>query len=304
MQSHEHTHTYSHSHTHEVKNIKSAFFLNLFFSIFEIIGGIITNSVSILSDAIHDFGDSISLGMAWYFQHISSKKSDKHYTYGYKRFSVMGALITSIVLIIGSVIILTEAVPRLFHPEATHAKGMILMAIIGIAINGAAMFQLKKGDSLNEKVVSLHFLEDVLGWVAVLIGAIVIYFFPNLTIIDPILSIAIAIFVLKNVYHNIREISRIILQGTPHNIETEELKEKILEIDKNILSIHDFHLWTVDGNYNVLTMHVVLSQMKNKNELAELKEKIRNNLKELNVEHTTIEFETAGEKCCFEDCCQ
>ncbi|MGC3976873.1 MAG: cation diffusion facilitator family transporter [Paludibacteraceae bacterium] len=305
MHTHEHNHSHSHSHIHEheAKNIKVAFFLNLFFSLFEIVGGIITNSVAILSDAIHDLGDSISLGMAWYFQHLSKKKSDKKYTYGYKRFSIMGALITSIVLIVGSVIILSEAVPRLFDPQATHPKGMILMAVIGIVVNGAALFQLKKGDSLNEKVVSLHFLEDVLGWVAVLVGAIVMYFF-DIPIIDPILSIAIALFVLKNVYGNLKEISRIILQGTPKSIETEHLKTDILNIDENIDSIHDFHLWTIDGTYNILTIHIVLKQPLDCKKQSILKDKIRLQLQGDGIEHTTIEFETLGETCCFENCCE
>lgn len=298
-----HTHNHTHAHSHDVKNIRLAFFLNFFFALIEIAGGIYTNSVSILSDAIHDLGDSISLGTAWYFQHISTKKSNQKYTYGYKRFSILGALITSIVLIIGSVIILSEAIPRIFHPQTAHAKGMIVLAIIGILINGAAMFQLRKGDSLNEKVVSLHFLEDVLGWVAVLVGAIIMYFF-NFPIIDPILSIAIALFVLKNVYTNIREISRIILQGTPQSIETDPLKAEILALNENINSIHDFHLWTVDGKYNVLTIHVVLKKPQTQDELASLKEIIRSKLREKNIEHTTIEFETANENCCFENCCE
>lgn len=305
MHEHNHTHTHSHSHSHtqNVKNIKFAFFLNFFFALVEIFGGIYTNSVSILSDAIHDFGDSISLGMAWYFQHISNKKSDQKYTYGYKRFSVLGAFITSIVLIVGSVIILSEAIPRLFHPQATHAKGMIVLAIIGIVINGAAMFRLRKGDSLNEKVVSIHFLEDVLGWVAVLIGGIVMYFF-KFPIIDPILSIAIALFVVKNVYVNLKEISQIILQGTPQSIETDDIKSDIIHLDSNIDSIHDFHLWTIDGKYNVLTIHIVLKESRTQEELAELKQIIRNKLNEKEVEHTTIEFETLNEKCCFEHCCE
>ncbi|MFV0471164.1 MAG: cation diffusion facilitator family transporter [Paludibacteraceae bacterium] len=303
MHSHsEHSHSHSHAHPQDVKNIKTAFFLNLFFSLVEVVGGIYTNSVSILSDAIHDLGDSISLGMAWYFQKISKKQSNQKYTYGYKRFSILGALITSIVLIVGSVIILSEAIPRIFYPQEPHAKGMIILAVVGILINGAAMLQLKKGNSLNEKVVSLHFLEDVLGWVAVLVGALIMHFF-NLPIIDPLLSIIIAIFVLKNVYGNIREISRIILQGTPQSIETENLKLKILKIDDEIQSIHDFHLWTVDGKYNVLTMHIVLKTAKTPKELVELKEKIRYYLTDNEIEHTTIEFETQDEKCLFENCC-
>ena len=300
---HNHSHSHLHDHSHDVKNIKTAFFLNLFFSVVEIIGGIITNSVAILSDAIHDLGDSVSLGMAWYFQRVSQKRSDSKYTYGYKRFSVMGALITSIVLIVGSVIILTEAVPRIFNPQTAHAKGMIILAVLGIIINGAALLQLRKGKSLNEKVVSLHFLEDVLGWVAVLIGAVVMYFF-DLPIIDPILSIAIAVFVLRNVYKNLREIARIILQGTPHEIETEQLKNEIIGMNENISGIHDFHLWTVDGTYNVLTMHVVLKNGQSTEIQSALKQQIRQKLNEKGIEHTTVEFDTVDEQCVFEHCCE
>lgn len=298
-----HSHNHLRDHSHGAKNIKTAFFLNLFFSLVEIVGGIMTNSVAILSDAIHDLGDSISLGMAWYFQRVSQKRSDSTYTYGYKRFSVMGALITSIVLIVGSVIILMEAIPRIFQPQVTHAKGMFILAIFGILINGAALLQLRKGKSLNEKVVSLHFLEDVLGWVAVLIGAAVMYFF-DLPVIDPILSIAIAVFVLRNVYKNLREIARIILQGTPNEIETEPLKNEIIGMNENISGIHDFHLWTVDGTYNVLTMHVVMKSAQSMEVQAALKHQIRRHLMEKGVEHATIEFETSEEACYFENCCE
>ena len=198
---HSHGHDHGHIHTHhgDVKNIKIAFFLNLGFSIVEIIGGFLTNSVAILSDAVHDLGDSFSLGLAWYFQKFSRKQRDKNFTYGYKRFSLVGALINSIVLIAGSVLILSEAIPRIFNPQQADAGGMFLLAILGIIVNGIAVVRLRKGSSLNEKVVSLHMLEDVLGWSAVLIGAIIMKF-TNLYIIDPILSVLISFFILFNVF--------------------------------------------------------------------------------------------------------
>ena len=291
-----------HEHHHEeVKNIKVAFFLNLFFTLLEIAGGFFTNSMAILSDAVHDLGDSLSLGLAWYFQKVSSKGSDKSYSYGYKRFSLLGAIINSIVLIVGSIFILSAAIPRIFHPEKTQAAGMFFLAIIGVLINGVAFLRLKKGSSLNAKVVSLHFLEDVLGWVSILVGAVIMYFF-NVPVIDPILSVGIAFFVLFNVYKNIRQTLHIILQGIPDNVDTDEIVQQLQEF-KGIEDIHDLHVWSVDGNYNILTVHVVLNTLLEKDKITELKGRIRNSLKQKGIQHATIEFETTEERCDFEVCC-
>jgi len=291
-----------HEHHHEdVKNIKVAFFLNLFFTLFEIAGGFFTNSMAILSDAVHDLGDCLSLGMAWYFQKISRKRSDNSFSYGYKRFSLLGAIINSIVLTVGSIFILTEAIPRIFHPEKTQAAGMFFLAIVGVLVNGLAFFRLKKGSSLNEKVVSLHFLEDVLGWVAILVGAIIMYFF-NVHLIDPVLSVGIAIFILFNVYKNIRQTLHIILQGIPVDIDVAELTEQLQQF-KGIENVHDLHVWSVDGNYNVLTIHIVMANSLDIQEITELKVKIRNSLKLKGIQHATIEFETRDEQCDFEKGC-
>lgn len=291
-----------HEHHHEeVKNIKVAFFLNLFFTLIEIVGGFLTNSMAILSDAVHDLGDCLSLGLAWYFQKVSNKGSDSSYSYGYKRFSLMGAVINSIVLIVGSIFILTAAIPRIFHPEKTQVAGMFILAIVGVLVNGLAFFRLKKGSSMNEKVVSLHFLEDVLGWVAILVGAVIMHFF-DLPVIDSILSVGIALFVLFNVYKNIKQTLHIILQGIPADIDIEEISQQLHEF-KGIEDIHDLHVWSVDGNYNILTVHVVLNSLLEKDKITELKGKIRIALKQKGIQHATIEFETKDERCDFEDGC-
>ena len=292
----------AHDHHHgEVKNIKTAFFLNLFFTLFEIVGGFFTNSMAILSDAVHDLGDCLSLGLAWYFQKISNKRSDSSYSYGYKRFSLLGAIINSIVLTVGSIFILLEAIPRIFHPEKTQAAGMFFLAIVGVLVNGLAFYRLKKGSSLNEKVVSLHFLEDVLGWVAILIGAIIMYFF-NVPFMDPVLSVGIAIFILSNVYKNIRQTLHIILQGIPVDIDIAEISEQLQQF-KGIEDIHDLHIWSVDGSYNILTVHVVMNNLLEVTKITVLKDKIRNALKQKGIQHATIEFETAEERCDFEKEC-
>ena len=296
--SHHHHHHHDHS---DVKNIKVAFFLNLAFTILEIVGGFFTNSIAILSDAVHDLGDSLSLGLSWYFQKKAKQKSDTSYSYGYKRFSLLGAIINSIVLVVGSIFILSAAIPRIFHPQQTNVEGMFLLAIIGVLVNGAAVFRLRKGHSLNEKVVSLHLLEDVLGWVAILVGSIVMYFF-DVPVLDPIMSVAIACFVLFNVYKNLSQSLHIILQGIPEEVNLTEITE-ILQQFEVIESVHDVHVWTADGSYNVLTVHVVLKSELSMEKLAELKDEIRNVLYDIKIEHVTLEFEMANEHCTFEKCC-
>ena len=241
----------SHQHIDNGKDqdtgrLKLAFFLNLFFAIVELIGGIITNSVAILSDAMHDLGDSVSLGSSWIFQNVSKRKRDRKYSYGYRRFSVLGALLNSLVLFGGSVLILYEAIPRLFNPEMPDAKGMLILAAIGILVNGLAVIKLKGGSSLNERAVRLHLLEDVLGWIAILIGGILLMFW-EIPIIDPILSIMISVYILYNVFRNIRDVLSIFLQAKPGDVEIRDLEKSFSELS-GIINAHDLHIWSMDGN--------------------------------------------------------
>lgn len=290
-----HKHHYS-----DVKNIKVAFFLNLSFTIIEIIGGILTNSVAILSDAVHDLGDSVTLGLSWYFQKLSKKPRTKVYTYGYKRFSLLGALINSIILLVGSVVILYHAIPRLFNPQQPDTKGMLVLAIIGVIVNGLAVLRLRKGSSINEKVVSLHLMEDVLGWLAVLIGALIMNF-VDAPIIDPILSLAISLYIFFNVFRNMREGLRIILQGSPSKLDIDEV-ENILLTMINVDSVHDLHAWTIDGEFNILTIHVVLKEDISLEKQQKLKIDIRESMLRLGVQHCTIEFELQDEDCEMDNC--
>ncbi|CAM1347502.1 cation diffusion facilitator family transporter [Tenacibaculum crassostreae] len=296
---HSHNH---HSHHTTTKNIKRAFFLNLAFTIIELIGGIFTNSLAILSDALHDLGDSLTLGLSWYFQKLSGKGSNEKFSYGYRRFSLLGAIVNSVVLIIGSIFIIKEAIPRIINPEQADAKGMMWIAILGVIVNGAAVVNLKKGKTINERVVMLHLLEDVLGWIAVLIASIVMQFW-DIPILDPILSMLIAGFVLFNVYQNVSESLRILLQGTPKEINLEDIQQRLLTFEE-IENVHDCHLWTMDGEYNILTLHIVL---KNKAisiaDNAEFKKKVRKILHdEFQLEHVTLEFELSEENCEYFDC--
>ena len=295
-----HNHDHSHHHHHGEGNIKVAFFLNLTFTIIEIIGGLYTNSLAILSDALHDLGDSFSLGLSWYFQKLSKKGRTKTFSYGYKRFSLLGAIINSIVLVVGSIFILTKAIPELFNPEETNVQGMLYLSILGIIVNGAAVFKLRKGESLNEKVVSLHLLEDVLGWVAVFLGSIIMMF-TDAPFIDPLLSVLISLFVLYNVYKNLRKSMLVILQGIPEEISIDDIGLKLKSMPE-VTDIHDYHAWSMDGQYNILTLHLQLDKDYTLSEQARVKETVRSRLKDESINHITIEFEGLDENCELKDC--
>ena len=285
----------NHDHEHGSSNIKLAFFLNLGFSIFEIIGGYMINSIAIMSDALHDFGDSISLGLAWFLDTYSEKKEDQNYTYGYRRYSLLSALINTTVLIIGSFIILYNAIPRLFNPQETSPKGMIGFAILGIIVNGVAVLKTRGGKSLNEQVVSWHLLEDVLGWLAVLIAGIVMYF-KNLPILDPILSIGITLYILYNVFTNFKKVILLFLQAVPENIDLNEIIEKFEKID-HVISTHHTHIWSLDSEYHVLSTHLVVDKNISMEELIEVKKQARKELEGLNIEHITIEIDFKEDDC-------
>ena len=293
------SHHYHHNSENEARNISFAFFLNLAFTIIEIIGGILTNSVAILANALHDLGDSLSLGLAWYFQRLSNRGRDEKFSYGYKRFSILAALINSLILVVGSVFILFETIPRLINPEVVDAKNMIFLSILGVIVNGAAFIRLRSGVTLNEKVVSLHILEDVLGWIAVLVGSVIMYY-TSFHILDPMLSIGIAAFILFNVYKNIRSVLKIFLQAIPDNIEQSALKQYFSGLDE-IAAYHDLHLWSMDGNYHILTVHLVLRKELSSEAISTLKRQIRHELDRMGFSHVTMEFEYPSEKCFMDE---
>lgn len=290
-------HNHSHnSHCHSaVKNIKIAFFLNLFFTIVEFIGGILTNSVAIMSDALHDLGDSFSLGLAWFLEKYSNKKRTDLFSYGYKRFSLLGAFINGIILLIGSLFILSEAIPRLINPESSNAYGMILLAILGVTVNGIAVYKTAKGKTLNEKVISLHLLEDVLGWIAVFIVSIVMIF-TDLYILDPILSILITLYILWGVVKNLRKTILLFLQATPENLNTKDIDEKLKKI-KNIYDTHDTHIWSLDGEHNILSTHIVINNNLKLEDIEKVKKESKLKLKDSGIQHSTIEIEYKREDC-------
>jgi cobalt-zinc-cadmium efflux system protein len=282
-----------------IKNIKLAFFLNLGFVIFEIVGGLWTNSMAIISDALHDLGDSFSLGLSWILEKYSGKKKDEKYSYGYRRYSLFAALINSLILITGSVYILSKAVPRLFNPEQPDAKGMVLFAIVGIIVNGVAALRVRRGKSLNEKIVALHLFEDVLGWAAILIISIIMIF-KSIPILDPVLSILITIYILYRVIINLKKTFSVFLQAVPEGISIKKIEEEILKIE-NVVSIHHTHVWSMDSLNNVLSTHIVIKDGTAAEEINGIKRKVREIINPLGLEHSTIEVEYESEFCRLRD---
>ena len=289
-------HDHSHPHTHNTSdNIRTAFFLNLGFTLFEIVGALWTNSLAILSDAVHDLGDSISLGMAWYLERYAQKGEDQRFSYGYRRFSLLGALINAIILILGSFFVLVQAIPRLMEPEGVNAQGMVLFAIIGILVNGLAVFRLRGSKSMNAKVVAWHLLEDVLGWVVVLIVGIVLIFY-DIPILDPILSVLIAIYILYKVIRNLRQTVGLFMQAVPESIEISQIKESLLRVE-HVLSTHHTHIWSLDGEHHVLTTHVVLDEAISKDDVLCVRAEIKDMLAAYDFSHITVEIEFGDDDC-------
>jgi cobalt-zinc-cadmium efflux system protein len=287
-------------HHHSTDNIRIAFWINIIFTIVEIIGGFYTNSVAILSDALHDLGDTLALGLAWFLDRFSKKKRDKRYTYGYGRFSLLSAFINGLILLLGSIFILIEAIPRLIEPVQPHAKGMLWLSIGGIIFNGLAALRLQSGKTQNEKVVSWHMIEDVLGWVAVLIGSIIMIYF-NVPVIDALLSVGFTLFILINVFKNFIGTVRIFLQAKPENVSEKVLVRKVNEIS-GVLSVHDTHLWTIDGEKVVFTLHVVVSNTLDSNRIIDLKKEIRQLSHQESIDHITVEIEYETEECELGNC--
>lgn len=276
------------------KNILIAFVLNISFSLFEFLGGIFTKSVAILSDAIHDLGDAIAIGISYFMERKSKKKADSKYTYGYIRYSVLGGVITTTILLVGSSLVIIGAIKRLFNPVEINYSGMIIFAIIGVILNFIAAYVTKEGDSINQKAVNLHMLEDVLGWIVVLIGAIIMNF-TDIKVLDSLMSIGVALFIFINALKNLKKVIDLFLEKTPDNVDIDHLKSHLLEI-KGVDDIHHIHVWSIDGYHNYATMHIV-SKAKN---ISKIKEEIREELSEHNIHHAILE--TEEEACNQKEC--
>lgn len=283
-------HHHHHHHPKGSKNILIAFALNATFAVIELIGGFYTNSVAIMSDALHDFGDSLALLFAYFAERISKKEADDIYTFGYRRFSILSALINGIILLSGSIFVIYQAIYRILEPEPVKADGMLVLAILGIFVNAFAAYRLSKDDGLNPRMVMLHLIEDLLGWVAVFVVSIILLFKPWF-ILDSILSILISIIILKGVYKNLLKVGFILLQKFPDSLELTKIKKEIEAVEL-VSDIHEIKGWSIDDETHYLRFHIRVPNSTTIVEVDKLRGKIRAILEGHDVKISTIEFES------------
>lgn len=276
-----------HHHKKAGQNLAFVFFMNLTFNIIVIVGGLATNSMAILADCIHDLSDTISIALAWTLEKVSQKDSNEKYSYGYQRFSILGAVIISVFVIVMAFVILSEAIPLLFSPEDVDAEGMMLVAIVGIIFKSVSVYRLHGGETFNEKAILFHQLGDVFEWVAILVLSIVLMFWKGAPYLDPFVSIGIALWLIFNLGRNLYKSMEVLLQKTPDNFDIEEFKSQIMAID-GIMAIENFHIWSLDGIDSVMTLKVKADFGKN---VEEIKEEIHDISKEYHIVDITIEFD-------------
>ncbi|MCT4641206.1 MAG: cation diffusion facilitator family transporter [Bacteriovoracaceae bacterium] len=284
---------HGHNHHHGSKNILVAFFLNFTFAIIELIGGYYTNSVAIISDAIHDFGDSLALLFSYFAEKLSQKEANENYTFGYRRFSILSAFINGLILFLGSLYVIYEATGRILNPEAVKPEGMIFLAILGICVNSFAAYRLSKDEGLNSKMVMYHLFEDLLGWVAVLIVSIILLFKPWYQL-DSILSILISLVILRGVYKNLKKVGAIFLQKFPDDLKLASLKDEVSELDL-VQDIHAIKGLSIDDTSYYLSFHIKVPSDTMIKEVDLLRAKMKLILKKYGVEDSTIEFESICE---------
>jgi cobalt-zinc-cadmium efflux system protein len=278
--------------------MRAAVLLNICFSVIELIGGLWTNSFAILADALHDIGDSIALISSWVFERKASKAPDRQRTFGYQRLSLFSAIFSAMILVIGSTLILLSAIPNLFAPKFVHGSKMMGIAILGAVFNGIGFYRLKKGDSLNEKVLSWHLLEDVIGWIVILVGSAAIQLW-GLYIIDPALTIGLTLYILYNALNSVMEAMNILLEGVPKHIDLDKVRSELTAV-QGIQAIHDLHIWSLDGDIDIFTGHIVAERglLLNPDSTRRTIKKI---LAQNHIEHSTIELESedfcSGREC-------
>lgn len=293
----EHHHGHHHHHNHRDASearLLMVFVLNACFTVVEFVGGYLTQSTAIMADAVHDLGDTLAIASALILNRLGHRKGDATFTYGYRRLSLFGALLNAFVLIAGCVWILTEALERFGEAILPNAQGMMWLALLGVAVNGAAALRLRAGKTMNERVLNWHLLEDMLGWVVVLAAAITLHF-VQWTWLDPALSVAFSLFILFNVVRSLKQTLRLFAQATPDGELAQQIKSTLNSIEQ-VQGLHHFHMWSLDGDKHVVSAHIKLNTS-NTSSHTRIKQEIETLLEPFNIHHTTFELELADEHC-------
>lgn len=264
-----------------------AFFLNLSYAIVEFIAGGVFGSSAVLADSVHDLGDAVAIGVSAVLETISNREEDSRYTLGYKRFSLLGALITAVILMTGSVFVILENLTKLFHPQPVNDEGILWLGIIAVTINVLASLVVRKGKTKNESILSLHFLEDTLGWVAVILMAIILRF-TDWYILDPLLSLVISFFILSKALPRFWSTLRIFLDAVPEGVDIEQVTSDLEQLEY-VASVNQLNLWTMDGLEKNAIVHVCLEQIE---DMEASKTAIRHHLKDIGFHNITIEVDS------------
>ncbi len=237
------------------KSTTLAFWLNIIFSVIETVFGVLLGSSAVLADSVHDFGDACAIGISAYLERFSNRQADDHYSLGYKRFSLLGAMVTATILITGSAFVLLENAPKLFNPQPVDYNGMLVLGLVAIAINLLASRVVSQGHTKNEGILSLHFLEDILGWLAVIVVALVLQF-TDWYILDPLLSLIISAFILSKAIPRFWSNLKIFLASVPEGINLAELRQSMESLDA-VAKVCQINVWTMDGLDHCAIVHVV-----------------------------------------------
>ena len=265
-----------------------AFFLNLSYAIVEFIAGGIFGSSAVIADSVHDLGDALAIGLSALLETISNREEDRQYTLGYKRFSLLGAMLTAVILMIGSVLVILENVTKIVHPQSVNEKGILWLGILAVSINVLASLVVRKGKTKNESILSLHFLEDTLGWLAVILMAIILRF-TDWYILDSLLSLVISIFILTKALPRFWSALKIFLEAVPEGVEAGNL-EKDLETLTNVKSVNQLSIWSMDDLENNAIIHLCLEDWE---QMTETKNQVRQLLEERGIQNITIEVDTS-----------
>lgn len=282
--------------------------VNLFFSIFEFIGGVLSGSAAIMSDAIHDLGDSISLGFSIYFGKKANHGPDKKYTYGYSRFSVLGVFVTTVILIVGAAFMIYLSVLRIINPTEIDLYIMLVLSVVGLVLNMLATFRTENGrfnviKAIEKKTYNGILFEDVVGWIIVLLGTVVMMGTGWLWL-DPAMSILISLYLISTAFVSFKKVLELFLEKVPNGESVDVVKYQVLAIP-HVKGVHSIHLWSMDGVKLCATMHVVVDGKVVDGTLIEnsvespmnIKKEIRKQLRSTGIKEVTLEIETEGETC-------
>jgi cobalt-zinc-cadmium efflux system protein len=300
-----------HHHTHaqgtepeessDTRSIGQALLLNLSFTLLELVGGVLTNSLAVISDAVHDLGDSLALGMGYLAERKARHKAtDENYTYGFRRLPLLSAALNALILLGGSAWVISQAIGRLQAPERVDTQWMLPLAALGVLVNGWAVFRLSKGKGINSRMLRLHLLEDALGWIAVLLGAIVMHF-TGFYLIDPLLSLLIAAYIIYHAAGNLRQVYRLLAQRSPAEIAVADIRQQIESLPQ-VEQVLDLHIWSLEGTRHILSCHLAVAIDIPLSEQQKLKTSIRRMLSQYGQFHSTIELDFGAGQCA--DHCQ